>query len=62
MALSTPAQAAEAFTEIGLPGCGVIKPRNGNHGANVTVGVPTSATDAIDAYQRASVTRPGSDR
>jgi cyanophycin synthetase len=31
----------------------VIKPRNGNHGANVTVGV-TSPVQAAEAYQRAS--------
>ncbi len=31
----------------------VIKPRNGNHGANVTVGV-TSQVQAAEAYQRAS--------
>ena len=53
MVATTAAQAAEAFTRIGRPV--VIKPRNGNHGSNVTVGV-TSATDAIDAYRRASVT------
>jgi len=55
MVATSPAQAAEAYTKIGRPV--VIKPRNGNHGANVTVGV-TSATDAMDAYQRASVTGP----
>jgi cyanophycin synthetase len=52
---TTPEQAAEAFARIGRPV--VIKPRDGNHGSNVTVGV-TSATDAIGAYQRASVTGP----
>jgi cyanophycin synthetase len=50
---TTPVEAAEAFTRIGRPV--VIKPRDGNHGWNVTVGV-TSVTDAVDAYQRASVT------
>ncbi len=50
---TTAAQAGEAFTRIGRPV--VIKPRDGNHGSNVIVGV-TSAADAIDAYQRASVT------
>lgn len=50
---TTPAEAAEAFTRIGRPV--VIKPRDGNHGSNVTVGV-ASATSAIDAYRRASVT------
>jgi cyanophycin synthetase len=52
---TSPRQAAEAFTMIGKPV--VIKPRYGNHGANLTVGV-TSATDAVEAYRRASVTGP----
>jgi cyanophycin synthetase len=52
---TSPAEAAEAFTRIGRPV--VIKPRDGNHGPNVIVGV-TSATDAIDAYRRGSVTGP----
>jgi cyanophycin synthetase len=52
---TSPAQAAEAFTRIGRPV--VIKPRDGNHGSNVIVGV-TSATGAMDAYRRASVSGP----
>jgi cyanophycin synthetase len=50
---ASPAEAAEAFARIGRPV--VIKPRSGNHGANVTVGV-ASAADAMDGYRRASET------
>jgi cyanophycin synthetase len=45
------AGAAEALDTLRAPV--VIKPRNGNHGANVTVGV-TSPAQAAEAYQRAS--------
>ena len=45
------AGAAEALDTLRAPL--VIKPRNGNHGANVTVGV-TSPAQAAEAYQRAS--------
>jgi len=46
------AEAAEALGRLGPPV--VIKPRHGNHGAHVTVGVTTAAA-AADAYQRATV-------
>jgi cyanophycin synthetase len=49
----SPDQAADALAALGPPV--VIKPRNGNHGANVTVGVATRVA-AAEAYQRASVT------
>ena len=45
------ADAAEALATLRSPL--VIKPRNGNHGANVTVGV-TTPDEAAEAYQRAS--------
>jgi cyanophycin synthetase len=45
------ADAAEALGTLRAPL--VIKPRNGNHGANVTVGV-TTRVQAAEAYQRAS--------
>jgi cyanophycin synthetase len=45
------ADAAEALGTLRAPL--VIKPRNGNHGANVTVGV-TTPDQAAEAYQRAS--------
>jgi cyanophycin synthetase len=45
------ADAAEALGTLRAPL--VIKPRNGNHGANVTVGVTTPG-QAAEAYQRAS--------
>jgi cyanophycin synthetase len=45
------ADAAEALGTLRAPP--VIKPRNGNHGANVTVGV-TTPDQAAQAYQRAS--------
>lgn len=51
----SPAEAAEAFRALGPPV--VVKPRNGNHGANVTVGV-TSAEEAAQAYRLASVSGP----
>ncbi|HUY50926.1 MAG TPA: cyanophycin synthetase [Streptosporangiaceae bacterium] len=49
------AEAADALRALGPPV--VIKPRNGNHGANVIVGVASGA-EAAEAYQRASVTGP----
>ncbi len=45
------ADAAQALGTLRAPL--VIKPRNGNHGANVTVGVSTPG-QAAEAYQRAS--------
>jgi cyanophycin synthetase len=45
------ADAAEALGALRAPV--VVKPRNGNHGANVTVGVTTPG-QAAEAYQRAS--------
>ena len=53
--VSSAAEAAEAVAAAGGPA--VIKPRTGNHGSNVTVGV-SSAAQAAEAYQRASVTSP----
>jgi cyanophycin synthetase len=47
----SPADAAEALGTLHVPL--VIKPRNGNHGANVTVGV-TTPDQASQAYERAS--------
>ena len=44
-------EAAEEFTRIGGPV--VVKPRGGNHGANVIVGVSTAAAVAA-AYRRAA--------
>lgn len=49
------AEAAEAFSRIGGPA--VIKPRGGNHGANVRVGI-TGAEEAAEAYRLASVAGP----
>jgi len=51
----TAADAAAAFARFG-PSV-VVKPRNGNHGGGVTVGVG-SAAEAAEAYRRASVTGP----
>ena len=55
MVVRSAAEAAEAVAAAGRPA--VIKPRTGNHGSNVTVGV-SSAAQAAEAYQRASVTSP----
>jgi cyanophycin synthetase len=49
------AEAAEAFTRIGGPA--VVKPRRGNHGASVSVGI-TSADEAAEAYRRAATIGP----
>ena len=49
------ADAAEALDRLGGPL--VIKPRNGNHGVNVTVGV-TTAADAAEAYARTAAAGP----
>ena len=46
------AEAADAFTRLGPSA--VVKPRTGQHGGGVTVGV-CSAAEAAEAYRRASV-------
>jgi cyanophycin synthetase len=48
-------EAAEAFTRIGGPA--VVKPRGGNHGRCVSVGI-TSGQEAAEAYRRAAATGP----
>ena len=50
------AEAAEALDRLGAPV--VIKPRKGNHGINVTVGV-TTAEAAADAYAQAAADGAG---
>ena len=54
-AASSAAEAAEVLTSIGGPA--VVKPRDGNHGAHVSVGV-TTAAEAAEAYRRASAGSP----
>jgi cyanophycin synthetase len=49
------AEAVAAFSRLGPPV--VVKPRNGNQGGGVTVGVST-AEKAAEAYRRASVAGP----
>jgi cyanophycin synthetase len=49
------AEAVDAFSRLGPPV--VVKPRSGNQGGGVTVGV-TTAQKAAEAYRRASVAGP----
>jgi cyanophycin synthetase len=49
------AEAAGVFRRIGGPV--VVKPRGGNHGAHVSVGI-TSEHEAMEAYRRASASGP----
>jgi cyanophycin synthetase len=55
-AAGTAAEAAQALAAVGAPA--VIKPRAGNHGAHVTVGV-SGAAQAAEAYQQAATGAPG---
>jgi cyanophycin synthetase len=52
---SSSQEAADAVAALGPPV--VVKPRNGNHGANVTVGVRT-AREAALAFEKASTVSP----
>jgi cyanophycin synthetase len=49
------ADAADAFAQLGPPA--VVKPRAGNHGGGVSVGICTG-TEAAEAYRRAAVGGP----